>query len=183
MPNKELKKDKMDTRKFAMNYGAILGCCLIFFALLLWVLGVDEQQSVIPSVINNVVIVLFLVYAIRQYRDNCNNGFISYSESLKLGTSVAFFSSLIMAFYTFIYITYLSPDMLANILHTTEQAVLQSNPEISEEELDLALEMTGKFLQPHWLMIMGVLGGTFMGFFYSLVISFFVKNPDPTKIV
>jgi hypothetical protein len=42
--------------------------------------------------------------------------------------------------------------------------------------------MTGRFLQPHWLMIMGVLGGTFMGFLYSLIISFFVKNPDLNKI-
>ena len=67
-----------------------------------------------------------------------------------------------MAFYTFVYITYLDPDMLANILKTTEQAVLQTNPDISEEELDLALEMTGKLTQPHWLMIMGVLSGTFM---------------------
>lgn len=166
----------MEIRKFAMNYGAVLGGFLIVIALCFWILGVDEQQSIVPSVINNLVIVLFLLYAIRQYRDNFNDGFISYSQSLKLGTSVAFFSSLIMAVYTFIYITYLSPDMLANILDTTEQAVLQSNPEISEEELDLALEMTGKFLQPHWLMIMGVLGGTFMGFFYSLIISFFVKK-------
>ena len=166
----------MEIRKFAMNYGAVLGCFLMLFALCFWILDVDEQQSIVPSVINNLVIVLFLLYAIRQYRDNFNDGFISYSQSLKLGTSIAFFSSLIMAVYTFIYITYLSPDMLANILDTTEQAVLQSNPEISEEELDLALEMTGKFLQPHWLMIMGVLGGTFMGFFYSLIISFLLKK-------
>ena len=172
----------MDTRKFAMNYGAVLGLCLVFIALFLWVLGVDEQQSVIPSILNNVLIIGFLVYVISQYRDNINNGFIAYSESLKLGTTVAFFSSVIMAFYTVIYITYLSPDTLTNILHTTEQAVLQSNPEISEEELDLALEMTGKFTQPHWLMIMGVLSGTFMGFFFSAIISFFVKNPDPNKI-
>ena len=47
----------MDTRKFAMNYGAVLGLCLALIALLLWVLGVDEQQSVIPSVLNNVVII------------------------------------------------------------------------------------------------------------------------------
>ena len=172
----------MDTRKFAMNYGAILGLCLVVIALFLWILGVDEQQSVIPSILNNVVTIVFLVYAISQYRANINNGFISYSESLKLGTTIAFFSSVIMAFYTVIYITYLSPDTLTNILHTTEQAVLQSNPEISEEELDLALEMTGKFTQPHWLMIMGVLSGTFMGFLYSVIISFFVKNPDPNKI-
>ena len=172
----------MNTRKFGMNYGAVLGLILILIALLSWVLGVDEQESMVPSIINNIVIIGFLYYSILQFRDKMNNGFISYSESLKLGTTVAFFSSVIMAFYTFIYISYLNPDMLANIMYMTEQAVLESNPEISEEELDLALEMTGNFTQPHWLMIMGVLSGTFMGFFYSAIISFFVKNNDPNKI-
>ena len=108
----------MDTRKFSMNYGAVLGLCLMLIALLFWALGIDEQQSVIPSILNNMVIIGFLVYAISQYRDNANNGFISYAKSLKLGTTVAFFSSVIMAFYTFIYITYLDPDFLANILNS-----------------------------------------------------------------
>ena len=172
----------MDTRKFAMNYGAVLGLFLMLIALMLWVLGVNEQRSVIPSILNNVVIIGFLVYSIIQYRDNLNNGFISYSESLKLGTSIAFFSSLIMAVYTFIFINYLNPDMLVSILEQTEQAILQSNPEISDDELDLALSMTSKLTQPHWLMIMGVLSGTFLGFFFSAIISFFVKSADPEKI-
>ena len=166
----------MDSQKFAMTYGAVLGLCLILITLLFWVLGVDEQQSVVPSILNNMLIIGFLFYATSQYRDNFNNGFISYAEALKLGTSVAFFSSVIMAFYTFIYITYLNPDMLANIMHMTEQAILENDPEISDEQLDLALSVTNKFMQPHWMMIMGVLGGTFMGFLFSLIISIFVKK-------
>ena len=172
----------MNTRKFAMNYGAVLGLSLVLIALLYWILGVEEQESVIPSILNNIIIIGFLVYAITQYRDSINNGFISYSESLKLGTTVAFFSSMIMALYTFIYISYLNPEMLSNILNITEQAILESNPEISDKDLDLALEMTNKFTQPHWLMVMGVLSGTFMGFFYSAIISFFLKNPNPDQI-
>jgi len=172
----------MDTRKFAMNYGAVLGLFLMLIALLFWVLGIDEQQSVIPSILNNMIIIGFLVYAISQYRDNFNNGFISYAESLKLGTSVAFFSSVIMAFYTFIYITYLNPDMLANIMNMTEQAMLEADPEISDQQLDLALSMTSKFMQPHWMMIMGVLSGTFMGFLFSLIISIFLKKENPNEI-
>tara|TARA_B100001250_G_C19157814_1_gene510975 strand:+ start:20 stop:541 length:522 start_codon:yes stop_codon:yes gene_type:complete len=172
----------MNTRKFAMNYGAVLGLSLVLIALLYWILGVEEQESVIPSILNNILIIGFLVYAIIQYRDSINNGFISYSESLKLGTTVAFFSSIIMALYTFIYISYLNPEMLSNILNMTEQAMLESNPEISDKDLDLALEMTNKFTQPHWLMVMGVLSGTFMGFFYSAIISFFLKNPNPDQI-
>ena len=173
----------MDSRKFAMNYGAALGLCLMLIALLFWVLGVDEQQSVIPSILNNVIIIGFLVYAIILYRDNMNNGYISYGASLKLGTTVAFFSSVIMAFYTFIYITYLNPDFLANILNMTEQAMLEANPEISDQELDLGLSWTAKFMQPHWMMIMGALGGTFMGFLFSLIISIFVKKENPNELV
>ena len=172
----------METRKFAMNYGSVLGLSLACVALVLWVLGIDESQSVIPSLLNNLLIIGFIVYAISYYRDNLNNGFISYSESLKLGTTIAFFSSVIMAFYSFIYITYLNPDLLNAVLKEMEQTVLQGDPDISEEKLDLALEMTARFTQPHWLVIMGVLSGTFMGFFYSAIVSFFVKNPDSQKI-
>jgi len=173
----------MDTRKFGMNYGALLGGCLVLVSLIIWILGIDEQKSVVPSILNNLLIIGFIIYSISLYRDNFNNGFISYYEALKLGTTVAFFSSVLVAFYTFIYITYLNPEMLDNILNMTEQSILQSSPEISDEELDLALEMTSRFTQPHWLMIMGVLSGTFMGFLYSLVISFFLKKTDPDKIV
>ena len=61
-----------------------------------------------------IILLLFhLSFSIMQYRDNINNGYISYSHSLKLGTTVAFFSSVIMALYTFFYMTYLNPDMVA----------------------------------------------------------------------
>jgi len=67
-------------------------------------------------------------------------------------------------------------------LNITEQAMLEANPEISDQELDLALSMTTKFMQPHWMMIMSVLGGTFMGFLFSLIISIFVKKDNPNEI-
>lgn len=172
----------MEIRKFGMNYGAVLGLILVLFALTFWVFGIKENESVIPAILNNIVVVGFLVYGISQYRDHYNNSFISYSQSLKLGTTIAFFSSVIVAFYSFIHISYLEPNMLSDVLHETEQAMLQANPEISDEQLDLTLSMTAKFMQPHWLMIMSVLGGTLMGFIYSLIISIFLKNNNPTDI-
>ena len=45
------------------------------------------------------------------------------------------------------------------------------------------LSMTQKMLQPQWMITLSVLGGTFMGFFYSLIISFFVKKQDPNLMV
>ena len=171
----------MEMRKYAMNYGAVLGLFLVLIALLLWILDIDEQKSIIPSILNNIVIIIFLFYSLTQYRDVESNGFISYGSAVKLGTSVSFFSAIIMAFYTFIYISYLEPEFLSEILHLTEQTLLENNPEISDEEIDLALSMTNKLMQPHWMMILGVLGSTFTGFIISLGLSFFVKRNQPLE--
>ena len=72
---------------------------------------------------------------------------------------------------------------LNEIIQQAEQAMLESNPEISDEELELGLEMTAKFVQPHWMLILGILGGTFMGFIYYLIISIFTKKDNPNETV
>ena len=172
----------MDTRKFAMNYGAILGLCLVAIAVIMWSVGADDKQSVIPALLNNGITIAFIAYAIIQYRDINNNGFISYASSLKLGTTIAFFSSIILAFYSVIHISYIDTEALSEIMKITKQTMLEAQPEISDQELDLALQMVSKFMQPHWMMIMGMLSGTFMGFLYSLIISIFVKKEDPNLI-
>jgi len=173
----------MDTRKFAMHYGAYLGLGLIIFSFTVYFLGLEEQKSIIPSLLNNFLIIGAITYSIIMYRDNLNNGLISYSISLKIGTSVVFFASVILAFYTYIFVAFINPEYLENIIKIAEQEILNSDPEISDEDLDLALSMTQKMLQPQWMATLSVLGGTFMGFFYSLIISFFVKKEDPNLII
>ena len=107
MPDLIFKDLRMNSRKFAMNYGAILGLCLVAIATIIWSFGIDKNDSLVPSILNNSLIIMGITYTIIQFRDTENSGFISYFDSLKLGTSVAFFSSLILAFYTFIFINYI----------------------------------------------------------------------------
>ena len=88
----------MDTKKFAMNYGAVLGLFLVALAVIMWSFGIDDKQSTIPALLNNGLTIAFIAYAIIQYRDINNNGFISYAASLKLGTTIAFFLQLYLHF-------------------------------------------------------------------------------------
>ena len=53
----------MEIRKFAINYGTVLGLFLVLVASAFWMLGVDEQESVLPSIINNLSIIGFLFYS------------------------------------------------------------------------------------------------------------------------
>ena len=82
----------MDIRKFAMKYAALSAFCFILLRL-------TSSQSVIFSTL---LLMCVVVYAIMQYRDNVNDGFISYGTSLKLGALILFFFSLIVETYSFI---------------------------------------------------------------------------------
>ena len=131
-----------------MNYGAYLGLGLIVISFIVYLLGLEEQKSIVPSLLNNFLMIGAIVYSVKAYRDNLNGGYISYSQSLKIGTSVVFFASVILAFYTFLFVTFINPEYLENIIKVAEQEILFSNPEISDEDLDMALSMTQKMLQP-----------------------------------
>ena len=65
----------------------------------------------------------------------------------------------------------------------TEQTILTEDPEISDEILDTNLSMIRTMLEPQWFLPLGILGSTFMGVIYSLIISFFVKRKDPNNLV
>lgn len=166
-------------RKFAMNYGAIMGLILVAFSIVLEQLGIDPMNAKWVNVINYLVYFAFIIYGTYTYREQISNGFISYSEALKLGTSIVFFATLISSFYLYIYAEFINPDMITEVLLKSEEQIYQQNPNISDEELEMALSMTEKFLTPTMMTLMGLLSGTFMGFLFSLLTSAFLKRNKP----
>ena len=58
----------------------------------------------------------------------------------------------------------------------TEQEILNSNPEISDEELDGALLITERVLQPQFLFLLNLITITFQGFFISIIFLWFWGN-------
>ena len=103
-------------KKFSINNGSLIGLVLVACAIITRSLGIDENQSSIPSILNNLVIVFGIYYFIVQYRDTQNSGLISYSESLKLGTSLSFFASVVLAFYTVFHINFIDTEFINNLI-------------------------------------------------------------------
>ena len=57
-----------------------------------------------------------------------------------------------------------------------------STPDISDEDLDKALEILFKNDQASLVFYNGNAGNNFMGFIYSLVISFFIKRESKNNL-
>ena len=121
-----------------------------------------------------------LLFNIVQYRDTQNSGLISYSEALKLGTSLSFFASVVLAFYTVFYINFIDTEFINNLISQTEQQILMSTPDISDEDLDKALEITSKMTKASLVFYNGNAGNNIYGF-HIFISNFFLYKERVKK--
>ena len=65
-----------------MNYGAYLGLGLVLISFTVYLFGLEEQKSIIPSLLNNLLIIGAIIYSVIIFRDQ-NNGFIYSTDNGK----------------------------------------------------------------------------------------------------
>jgi len=160
--------------KNAMNYGAVLGIALIIISLLFYMMG--ESTSKIQQYIGFVVIILGIFVGTKNYRDAVLGGYMSYGGCLGMGTLIAFFSAIIVTFYSYIFFTFIDASLIDVIMDQVEGDMIDSGR--SEDEIELAMEYTRKFMTPFWMTVISLMSYTFWGFVFSLITSIFLKNEN-----
>jgi FtsH-binding integral membrane protein len=167
-------ENKPSKINIAMKFGAIYGFSSIAVFLLFYLLGTDIQSK-LPQLISYSLLVLFIVMGIKAYRDESLDGYISYGQSLGTGILISIFGGFITGIFTLIFFQYLAPDMVQRIMEETQKNMSERGG-MSDEQMEMALSMTAKFMTPFWLFLFSVIGSGFMGFIFSLVISVFMKK-------
>ncbi len=168
--------------KVAMNFGALSALASIAVFLLFYFIGIDIKSK-LPQYIGYLILILFIIIGIKSYRDNDLGGHISYGKALGTGTLIAICGGIISAVFTIIFFTYIAPDMAQKIMDAAQQQMADKG--MSEEQIQMAMTYTAKFMSPGWLFLFSLLGSALMGLIFSLFISIFMKkeqNPFNTNI-
>jgi len=85
--------------------------------------------------------IIFLILTQKEYKDQLS-GFLTFGEGFSAGFRYAVFTSLLIAVFTFIYLTFLNPDIMAK---AAEQARAQMQAKgMSSDDIDKAVSMTKK---------------------------------------
>jgi hypothetical protein len=173
----------------AMRWGAILGLVGVATSTLNFAMGgfaPENQDSGITKIIQfamYAIIILVLVVATQQHRDRELGGFMSYGRGLGLGALIGLFYGLIASLTTFVILQYLMPiDYADKMMEVAQQKMMEGNPNMTEEQAEMGLSMARKFMTPSWMSIFVLLGSVFMCFFFSLIVSAFVKKSNPDEL-
>jgi hypothetical protein len=167
-----MENTKKPMLKSAMNAGALVGLGLIAFSMLLYILGLSTSQT--AGYFGYAVLIAGIIISGIHYRDKENGGILKYGNALGYGVLVTLFASVILAFFTFIQLKFIDPGIIEKMLQITEEQMMQKG--MPDNQVEMAMNMTRKMMQPEIAPIFVVLAYVFFGFIFSLITSAIIKK-------
>ena len=158
--------------KPAMSTGLVLGLVLMIVSLIQNVM--EMFGSVVFQYLSYIILIAGLILSIKYYRDQVQNGFISYGQVVGFGVLTALFAGIISAFLMFLYLKFVDGSMIAYIFDKTEQDLYSKN--MSDEQIDSTLAAMKNFTNPGMIAVLAVISNVFFGLIVSLIAGIFMKN-------
>jgi hypothetical protein len=164
------------TRSVGIRYGLILALIAVLYFVVLNVSGIDMTQG-IGRWGSFVFYIAIIFLAQKNYKDN-GSGFMSYGEGMGISFWIALITSVISSFFTFIYIKFIDPGFVKLMMDRQEEAMVGKG--MSQDQIDMAMKMTAKFMTPEMMLIFGIIFGLIMILIVGLIVTIFTqkKNPD-----
>ena len=175
----------MENQKSTFNasiiYGLLLGLALILFSLIMYLLDIDRESKIMW--ISYLITIGGMFWAMTAYRDKYAGGYISYGGAFGVGFWTGLLASVLTAIFTYIYVTMIDTGLIEQILIDAEDKILESNPNIGDEELETALHYTEMFTSPVMLAVWGFIANVIFATIFSLIIAIFVKREKPLDVI
>ncbi len=165
-------------KKIALPYGLLLALTTIVISVIVYVLGMTYDQPWWQSLLNFLAMIGFIVYGIKAYK-NDNENYLALRDALKTGLAIALVAGLIGSIFSWLFVTVIEPEFAVNMLEATRVKMINDNPNMTQEQMDMALGMTEKMMSPGILVAFSVIASLFMGFIISLISGLIMKNNRP----
>jgi hypothetical protein len=159
--------------KAAMHHGLIMGVALMVLSLIMHFAGLTFEDW--TKYISWLVMIAYLVYATKNFRDESRGGFMSYGQGLGFGTLTSLISGAVTTVYMFFYVKFINTNFVNEVMEKSYEQMLERG--MAEEQIEMALGYQEAWIVPS--MIIGSLIGTvFIGFILSLIISAVFKRAE-----
>lgn len=160
----------------AMKWGGIMAGALIFISLLFYLMGISEETGtgkIINLIMSYGISIGTMVLGISAYK-KANAGNLSIGDGVVLGILIALVGGVLMALYTYIFMTYIDPSSLDAI---RDEALANANTENMEaDQAEMTENIMGAFISPTFICLMVVVMKFFLGLFIGLVSGLMMKN-------
>lgn len=162
-------------KPIAYTYG--LYSALISIAVLIIMYVANLDKSWILSGASFVLGVLVLVYGIKAYKHS-NANTLTLGQAIKVGLAIAVVGGLITAIYSYVHYEFIYPEFIEMQKETAYQQMTEQNPEMTQAQVDQAMEISGMFMNPGFFSLMSIIGSLVFGLIVSLIAGLVMKSDN-----
>ena len=173
-----MENQKDAIKKIAFNYGIIWGLLSIALSVIAYVTDNHIERPMWLTIAGLAIMVGIIVYGLKAFKSE-NEGYLSVSESLKVGLAISLIAAIIGAIYNYIFITVIEPEYVIQMLEFSSEQMVIQNPDMTQEQIDMAIGITEKMMTPTIMTAMGIIIPLFLGFITSLIAGLIMKVNRP----
>ena len=167
-------ENQTTTTRTALKWGVIFGIISALISTGTYVLGQVGNKNL--TYVICLIIGLGVFFSVKDFKKE-NQGFITFSQGLGLGTMMSTIMGLISSFYTFAYMKFIDTSINSQMLKLAEQDFEKKG--IPDDQMEQSMEMMKMAFSPGVMFIFGLIFVVFVGFISSLIISGIVKKDKP----
>ena len=165
-------------KKVILNYGLILGVITVFLSAIAYVTNTYLEPHWSIMVIGMLIFIAGIVYGIKAFKKE-NGGFLSLGQALKVGVGIALIAGIIGALWMLLLTNVLEPDYAEQVAEVQREQMVERFPDMTEAQMDQAMEMNAKFSSPWITMAFTIVGNLFIGFIVALIAGAIMKQKRP----
>lgn len=168
-----MENNNNSSKALILNYGLILGGIAILISLIQYALGEHLSPKPVYGIVSFVLMILAIVFGVKNLK-KANHGYISFGEAIKVGVGIAVVSAIISIVYNLIFINFVEPDFIDQMLQKQEQDMF--NKGMNEKQIEAAMGMANKMKGPFISSAVGIVASAFFGFVISAITGAIVKK-------
>lgn len=156
-----------------MTYGLYLGVISVVFTLIAYFAGMVGEDFV--GWISFAISIAFVCWAMINFRDKQNGGYLAYGQGVGLGFMTFFIAGIISATFSYVLYQFIDPGLVEQLVQKSLEEAVQKNPQI-ESNLEMAEKSIRWFVNPPVLAIMLVVLSAIGGIIISLILAAIFKK-------
>lgn len=171
--------------KSGLQLGVLFGVLMVLEFIIGYSMDIDPATS--PAFGWTINILNYFVFPIWLIFMGCNNfkkgngGYATLGQCIKIGLVICLIAALIYCIF-FVIFTAIFPEFIPEMMEKMKSVMIAQNPDMPQEQMDMALKITEKMFQPVWIFAASLGIFAFLGLIYGLIIGAIVKKDKPVSL-